>query len=119
MKATNIKNINNTKEIVDDNIDDNLQLSFKSIFWTKEAYRSVANQFYPCHSHELNLLPSIVIHSMLALMGLCVCIVLFFVLWTIYYRKRRIVRNSSPIGVWRSTLYELSDKLFNPYFSFG
>lgn len=31
-------------------------ITFRSLFWTKEAYRHVASEFYPCHSKDLNLI---------------------------------------------------------------
>ena len=31
-------------------------ITLHSLFWTKEAYRHVAREFYPCHSKDLNLI---------------------------------------------------------------
>ena len=31
-------------------------INFGSVFWTKDAYRHVATEFYPCHSKQLNLI---------------------------------------------------------------
>lgn len=33
----------------------NSPITLRSIFWTKDAYRHVAAEFYPCHSQPLNL----------------------------------------------------------------
>jgi len=33
-----------------------VKISFESVFWTKDAYRQVAADFYPCHSKRLNLI---------------------------------------------------------------
>lgn len=31
-------------------------INFRSVFWTKLAYRQVATDFYPCHSQQINLI---------------------------------------------------------------
>jgi hypothetical protein len=31
-------------------------ITLRSLFWTKEVYRHIASDFYPCHSKDLNLI---------------------------------------------------------------
>ena len=33
-----------------------VSINFRSVFYTKDAYRQVAADFYSCHSHQMNLL---------------------------------------------------------------
>ena len=33
-----------------------VSITLRSVFWTKDAYRQVAADFYPCHSRQMNLI---------------------------------------------------------------
>jgi hypothetical protein len=51
-----IINNNNSKKNADTPVSSSAIISFQSVFVTKDAYRQVAMDFYPCHSQELNLI---------------------------------------------------------------